>query len=90
MLQAEAELEEVRAVNLALQAGETKKKSSLVFRLIRGGLSILAAALTLQQVRANSAASSLSQTRIHSGWTLLESCCSVRRAALQASAIIAS
>ena len=49
-LQTEAQLEETRAGMLALQAVRSRRKSSLVCRLIRGGLSILAAALTLQQV----------------------------------------
>ena len=51
VLQTEAQLEEARVGMLALQeAARPRRKSSLVCRLIRGGLSILTAALTLQQV----------------------------------------
>ena len=38
-----------KATNMALQDAQSHKQSSLVFRLIRGGLSILAAALAAQQ-----------------------------------------
>lgn len=49
-LQVEAQLAEARAATLGLQDSEARRSGSLVFRLIRGGLSILAAALALQQV----------------------------------------
>ena len=49
-LQVEAQLAEARATCQGLQASQGRKKGSLVFRLIRGGLSILATALALQQV----------------------------------------
>ena len=49
LLQAEERLEVAKATNLALQEAQSHKQSSLVFRLIRGGLSILAAALAAQQ-----------------------------------------
>ncbi|CAL5219644.1 g1523 [Coccomyxa viridis] len=50
LAQVEAQLAEARAACLGLQDSQARKKGSLVFRLIRGGLSILAAALALQQV----------------------------------------
>ncbi|CAK0762319.1 hypothetical protein CVIRNUC_002945 [Coccomyxa viridis] len=50
LTQAEERLEAAKATNLALQEVQSHKQSSLVFRLIRGGLSILAAALAAQQV----------------------------------------
>ncbi len=46
----EAQLAEARAASLGLQDGQARRRGSLVFRLIRGGLSILAGALALQQV----------------------------------------
>ncbi len=49
-VQVEGQLAEARAACLSLQDSQARKKGSLVFRLIRGGLSILAAALALQQV----------------------------------------
>ena len=49
LLQAEERLEVAKATNLALQEAQSHKHGSLVFRLIRGGLSILAAALAAQQ-----------------------------------------
>ena len=48
-MQAEERLEEAKAANLALQEAQARKHGSLVLRLIRGGLSILAAALAAQQ-----------------------------------------
>ena len=38
-----------KAADLALQEAQSHKQGSLVFRLIRGGLSILVAALAVQQ-----------------------------------------
>ena len=46
----EACLAEARAASLGYQDSQDRRRGSLVFRLIRGGLSILAGALALQQV----------------------------------------
>lgn len=43
-------MEEARLARLTLQESQARRKSSLVLRLIRGGLCILATALALQQV----------------------------------------
>ena len=49
-VQVEAQLAEAQAAGAGAQDAQGRRRGSLVFRLIRGGLSILATALALQQV----------------------------------------